>query len=153
MSKSIRFLKIAVPLCLFIQPLNAFEMGTDAAELQNRAIYGTVAADMLVGDKMRVWSGNLCQSEGSLMLVGYAVPKDKEDYLAEVIVTRINGGSVSVTVSIDHMKNPDRKDISINFFSCSIYSTDGLIPINDINGFTSLEAYLASDFVTDLPRP
>lgn len=154
MSKSIKLLMIAVPLCLFIQPLNAFELGAEAQIQQNRAIYGTVAADMLVGDKMRVLHiVSFCQNEGKLGLLGFAHPYEKSDYSAEVIATMINGGRVSLTVSIDHMKNPNRLHISFFIYSCAFFDIDELIPVSDINGFTSLEAYLASDFVTNLPRP
>lgn len=144
---------IAVPLCLFIQPLNAFELGAEAQTQQNRAIYGTVAADMLVGDKMRVSELSFCQNEGKLGLLGFATPDEKSEYSAEVIATMINGGRVSLTVSIDHMKNPNRRHISFFFYNCAIFDIDEFIPVSDINGFTSLEAYLASDFVTNLPRP
>jgi hypothetical protein len=131
----------------------AFELGADPALLQNRAIHGTIAADMLVGDKMRVVGFDFCSSEGRFMLLGQASPSKKSEYSSELIVTRTNGGGVSVTVSTDHMLNPDRRDAGIELINCSVHYTDEFIPVTDINGFTSLEAYLASDFVTSLPLP
>lgn len=131
----------------------AFEVGADAPLLQNRAIYGTIAADLLVGDKMRVARWDFCISESRLMLRGQTPPIEQSDYAAEIIVTKINSGRVSVTVSTDHLGNPDRTDAQINIRNCVDYSTNGLIPVTNINGFTSLEAYLASDFFTSLPLP
>jgi hypothetical protein len=144
---------IAVPLCLFIQPLNAFELGAEAQIQQNRAIYGTVAADMLVGDRMRIPIYYFCQSEGRLMLLGSAVPQNQNEWSPDIIVTMLNGGRVSVTISADNMKKPDRQNASFYLSDCIIYNTNELLPISDVNSFTSLEAYLASDFFTDLPRP
>lgn len=144
---------IALLLCLLIQPLNAFEVGTDAQILQRRVVNGAVAADMLVGENMRVSRWDFCTNAGRLMLAGFARPADVSEYWAEYVATMINGGRVSVTVSTDHMRNPDRGDVTIRLRACTDSNINEFTPVNDINGFRSLQAFLDSDFVTSLPRP
>ena len=146
-------LSVATIYTLSMLPANAFDIGEDAALAMGRSIHGTVVADLLTGDKMRVSDYNFCVDDGKFMISGGATPVERSTYSAEYIVTMVAGSRVAVTVSTDHIDTPDRGKIGFRFIDCSAFNRTKFYPIESINGFVTFEAYMSSDFVTKLPRP
>lgn len=146
-------LSVATIYTLSILPATAFDIGEDASLAMSRSIHGIVFADLLTGDKMRVSGNSFCVDDSKYMIFGNAVPVERSTYSAEHIVTVVAGSAVELTISTDHLDNPDRADISLSLVDCSIIQGTNFYRIESINGLTTLEAYLSSDFVTKLPTP
>jgi hypothetical protein len=139
---------------LAVVPALAFEVPSDGETRQNRAVHGVVLSDLLVGDKMRIDKWSTCVEDGQLMVFGFAKQDDPNEYSPEIVVEVVSGRSVAVTVSTTKMTKPDKADVMLMLWPClAITGTAELIPVNTVNGFDSLDAYLGSDFVTKLPDP
>jgi hypothetical protein len=150
----VRTFLTATALCLLnISPALAFGLSGGGLTEMNRALYGTVLADLLVGDKMRIGKQYLCVSDELLMISAAALSEEQSEYQAEFIAEIVAGGEVAITIITAHMTKPDRRDAYFGQLSCKILGNTDLYPVKSVNGFETLDAYLKSDFVTKLPKP
>lgn len=146
---------VAIALQIFsMLPAVAFEVPADGLVRQNRALFGVTLSDLLISDKIRTHKSFLCTDDGQLMVMGFAYPVEKSEYSPEVIVEIISGKQVTVTIGLEHMSKPNKSDAYVFLTPCDRWSTTEVrLPVQSVNGFTTLDAYLNSDFVTKLPAP
>jgi len=151
---SLKFYLSAI-ICYFftIVSVDAFEVGENPAQDMGRTIYANIAADLLVGDQMRVGRNSFCVHDKKLMLLGDASQAEWSNFYAEFVVTIEAGSRASITIRTDHLDDPDRSDVQLFIWECNSSLGTELIPVVSINGFVTLEGYLKSDFVTSLPIP
>ena len=147
------YLTMCVLCLLSVSPARAFDLSGGGPTEMDRAIYGTVLSDLIVGDKMRVPSIFTCLNNGVFMISGAAFQVDQSEYQSEFIAEIIAGGEVAITISTAHMKKPSRQDAFLYLYPCQDSSNAQFYPVKSVNGFETLDAYLKSDFFTKLPKP
>jgi hypothetical protein len=145
--------RVSAMCLLFATSANAFDVPLDGQSQMARRIYGTVLADLIVGDKMRISNLFTCVNDGSLMVNGAAPLEEKSEYRPEVIAEVVAGGEIAIRVSTAHMSEPSRQDAFLNLWPCQIDPMIQLYPVKSVNGFETLDGYLNSGFVADLPTP
>lgn len=148
-------IKVALfALCLLrISPAFAFDVPTDGMTEMSRATYGTVLADLMVGDKMRISKFYFCVSDGLLMISGATPFEAQSDYSPAFTAEILAGSEVAITVDTGHMSSPTREAARLDLYSCSYTLSTRNYPVKSVNGFETLDAYLKSDFFTKLPKP
>ncbi len=144
----------ASALCLMdVSPALSFDISGGGLTEMSRALYGTVFADLLVGDKMRIEAQSLCVSDGLLVILSGARSVGQSEYQAEFIAEIVAGSEVAITISTEHMSSPTRQDALFGQLSCEVFGNMDFYPVKSVNGFETFDAYLKSDFFTKLPKP
>jgi hypothetical protein len=147
------YVAVSVLCLLGISPAFAFDVSDDGFTEMSRAIYGTVLADLMVGDKMRISKYYFCVSNG-LLMISEATPFDaQDDYSPDYTAEILAGSEVAITISTEHMSSPTRSAARLDLYPCQDAIGTRNYPVKSVNGFETLDAYLKSDFVTKLPKP
>lgn len=141
-------------MCLLIvSPALAFDVPSDGMTEMHRAIYGTVFADLMVGDKMRIGAYSTCVSDGLLMVSGAAPFRELDTWASDFTAEILAGSEVAITISTANMDSPSRTAAYLRLDPCSDTSGIRYYPVKSVNGFETLDAYLKSGFITKLPKP